>query len=199
MYNIKSSNKRKFLIYYCMGLFEIILIGVSLSADAFAVALSKGLSLQKYKLNYSLIVGLYFGIFQALMPLIGYIFSKNLGVFLERIDHYIAFIILLIIGINMIKDKEETLDDDFNIKTMTLLAIGTSIDALAIGITFSFLKVNILLSISIIGIITFILSYLGTLIGYKFKDKTKIPSKKIGGIILIIIGLKILLTHLGIL
>lgn len=170
--------------------------------DAFAVAISKGLSMKKMIYKNVLIVGLYFGFFQALMPFIGYLLGKNFESFITNIDHWIAFILLSIIGINMIreclKNNDEIYNDKFNIKTMVPLAIATSIDALAIGVTFSFLRINIYLSTLSIGIITFVTSMLGVIIGKKFGDKFEKKAQIIGGIILIIIGSKILLQHIGV-
>lgn len=170
--------------------------------DAFAVAISKGLSMKKMIYKNVLIVGLYFGFFQALMPFIGYLLGKNFESFITSIDHWIAFILLSIIGINMIreclKNDEEIYNDKFDIKTMVPLAIATSIDALAIGVTFSFLRINIYLSTLSIGIITFVTSMLGVIIGKKFGDKFEKKAQIIGGIILIIIGSKILLQHIGV-
>jgi len=186
-----------------MRLFEIIIIGIGLAMDAFAVSICKGLSMKKISWKNVIIIASYFGIFQALMPALGYFLGSSFSFFVQHIDHWIAFILLTIIGGNMIKnstdDEEEKRNDKVDIKTMTLLAIATSIDALAIGITFAFFEVNLLLSISIIGIITFIISFLGVIIGNKFGDKFQNKAEVVGGIILIIIGLKILLEHLGIL
>lgn len=150
-----------------------------------------------------MIIALYFGIFQALMPVFGYFLGSSLSTFVQRLDHWIAFVLLAIIGGNMIKDsvddEEEKRNDKLDFKTMIVLAIATSIDALAVGITFAFFEVNILLAISLIGIITFVLSFLGVLIGNKFGNKLQNKAELIGGIILVIIGFKILLEHLGIL
>jgi len=180
-----------------MNIFEIIIIAISLSMDAFAVSICKGLSIKKSYKN-SLIISLYFGFFQALMPLMGYEF----GIFLygiDKIDHYIALILLSIIGISMIIESKnnDDLDDKIDFKTMLILSIATSIDALAVGITFAFLEVNILLSIFSIGIITFIISFVGVLIGNKFGNKHKNKAKLIGGIILIIMGIHIFLEHMN--
>lgn len=148
-----------------MGVVEIILLSFGLGMDAFAVSVCKGLSMKKMSLKKALIIGGYFGIFQALMPLIGYALGKGFENIVTQIDHWIAFILLLAIGINMIKEalsnEEESNDDKVDFKTMIVLAIATSIDALAIGITFAFLQVNILMSVCSIGIITFILSVVG--------------------------------------
>lgn len=186
-----------------MELFEIIVIGIGLAMDAFAVSVCKGLSMKKFIWKSAIIIALYFGIFQALMPVLGYFLGSTFSAFVQSVDHWIAFILLAIIGGNMIKesndDEEEKRNDKVDFKTMILLAIATSIDALAVGVTFAFFEVNLLLSISIIGIITFILSILGVVIGNKFGDKFQNKAELTGGIILIIIGLKILLEHLGIL
>ena len=186
-----------------MELFEITVIGIGLAMDAFAVSVCKGLSMKKVDWKKTLIIALYFGIFQALMPVLGYFLGSTFSSFVEKVDHWIAFILLAIIGGNMIKestdDEEEKRNDNVDVKTMLLLAVATSIDALAVGVTFAFFKVNLLLSISIIGIITFALSVLGVIIGNKFGDKFQNRAELAGGIILIIIGLKILLDHLGIL
>lgn len=148
-----------------MGVVEIILLSFGLGMDAFAVSVCKGLSMKKMSWKKALIIGGYFGIFQALMPLIGYALGKGFENIVTQIDHWIAFILLLAIGINMIKEalsnEEESNDDKVDFKTMIVLAIATSIDALAIGITFAFLQVNILMSVCSIGIITFILSVVG--------------------------------------
>ena len=186
-----------------MELFEIIFIGVGLAMDAFAVSVCKGLSMKKINWKKATIIALYFGIFQALMPVIGYFLGSSFSVLVEKVDHWIAFILLAIIGGNMIKEsRDDELDkrnDRVDFKTMIVLAIATSIDALAIGVTFAFLNVNLILSISIIGIVTFLLSLFGVVIGNKFGDKFQNKAELAGGIILIILGLKILLEHLGIL
>ena len=182
-----------------MNIFEIFLIGISLSMDAFAVSICKGLSIQNNKIKNCLITGLYFGFFQALMPLLGYLFGNSLKSIIINIDHYIILFILLIIGINMIIDNtDEKLDNSMNFKTMLLLAIATSIDAFAVGITFSFLKINIFLSIFIIGLTTFIISFIGVLLGNRIGNRYKKESKILGGITLIFLGIKILLEHLKI-
>ena len=185
-----------------MGLIEISLIGLGLSMDAFAVSICKGLSMNKLNKKNVLIIALYFGIFQSIMPLIGYALSSSFQNALEAIDHWIAFLLLASIGGNMIKESifpsETAINANTDFKTMLLLAVATSIDALAIGITFALLDINIFTSITIIGIITFIISFLGVKIGNKFGDKFRGKAELIGGIILILIGLKILLEHLGV-
>ena len=186
-----------------MKLYEIILISIGLAMDAFAVSICKGLSMKKINWKSTIIIAIYFGLFQAIMPVFGYLLGSSFSVIVQKLDHWIAFILLAIIGGNMIKeskdDEAEKRNDKVDFKTMIILAIATSIDALAVGVTFAFFKVNIILSISIIGLITFILSFVGVIIGNKFGDKFQNKAEFTGGIILIFIGLKILLEHLGIL
>ena len=186
-----------------MSLIEIILLSIGLAMDAFAVAICKGLSMKKMNWKNAIIIALYFGVFQALMPVLGYFLGTTFENLVTSIDHWLAFILLVAIGGNMIKEAfskdEEGKDDRIDFKTMIVLAIATSIDALAIGITFAFLNVNIMLSVSCIGIITFAISLIGVKIGNRFGDKFQNKAELLGGIILIILGLKILLEHLGIL
>ena len=185
-----------------MEIFEIIVIGIGLAMDAFAVSICKGLSMKKMNWKSAIIIALYFGVFQAGMPIIGYFLGTAFSGFVESVDHWIAFILLSIIGGNMIKestdDEVEKRNDKVDIKTMILLAIATSIDALAVGVTFAFFEVNLLQAIMIIGIITFVLSIIGVKIGNRFGDKFQNKAELTGGIILILIGLKILLEHLEI-
>ncbi len=185
-----------------MGIIEIILIGIGLAMDAFAVSICKGLSMKKMEWKKAIIIGLYFGIFQGLMPLIGYVFGIGFENKIKSVDHWIAFILLCFIGINMIKESfkknDKDADDKIDFKTMIILAIATSIDALTVGVTFAFLDVNILLSVIIISIITFFLSIIGVKIGNVFGDKYESKAEFTGGIILILIGLKILIEHLKI-
>lgn len=166
--------------------------------DAFAVAISKGLSMKKsYK--KSIKVGLYFGFFQGLMPLIGYFLGFSFENIVTRIDHYIAFTLLTILGLSMIlENNEQEMDNKLDIKSMLLLSIATSIDALAVGVTFAFLSVNILKATITIAIITFIICFVGVLIGNKFGKFLKNKAQIFGGIILIITGIKILLEHLNV-
>ena len=158
-----------------MGISEIIFISASLAMDAFAVSICKGLSMKKLDWKKAFIIALYFGAFQGLMPVIGYFLGATFSDLVTSIDHWIAFALLSIIGGNMIKesfdDEEEKRNDNVDFKTMIVLAIATSIDALAVGITFAFLKTNIVLSVVLIGIITFVISLLGVNIGNKFGDK----------------------------
>ena len=185
-----------------MELISILLIGVGLAMDAFAVAVCKGLSMKKLEWKKAIIIALYFGIFQAGMPVIGYFLGTAFESFVTQVDHWIAFILLSIIGINMIKEAFEcdceNTNDKVDFKTMFVLAIATSIDALAIGITFAFLRTNITLAAIVIGVITFILSLIGVKIGNKFGNKYQKKAEIFGGIILILIGAKILLEHLAI-
>ena len=184
-----------------MGLIELFLIAVGLSMDAFAVSVCKGLAMPKCTFKKAAIVGLWFGGFQALMPAIGYILGAQFQEAIASIDHWIAFVLLALIGGNMIHEAldndEEEADASLNVKTMFLLAVATSIDALAIGITFAFLKVNIIPAVCFIGIVTFIISFSGVKIGNVFGARYKNKAEIVGGIILILLGLKILLEHLG--
>lgn len=186
-----------------MGVIEIFLLGIGLAMDAFAVSICKGLSMKKMEWKKAVIIALYFGIFQALMPAIGYLLGVGFEEKITSIDHWIAFGLLSIIGINMIReafdDKENEENDNVDFKSMLVLAVATSIDALAVGITFAFLRVNVILSVAIIGIVTFIISICGVKIGNVFGDKYEAKAEIAGGAILILLGLKILLEHLGIL
>ncbi len=185
-----------------MGFFEIILISIGLAMDAFAIAICKGLAMKNGTTKKGIIVATYFGIFQAIMPFLGYTLGISFEVAIKTLDHWIAFILLVVIGLNMIKEslskKQEEVNDDLSFKTMIILALATSIDALAVGVSFAFLGVNIFFSILCIGIITFVISFFGVLIGNKFGKKLKNKSELLGGIILIIMGIKILLDHLGV-
>ena len=197
-----------------MSLIELFILAVGLSMDAFAVAICKGLSLRKVSLKECTKVGLYFGGFQAGMPLIGYFLGVQFKDYITSIDHWIAFILLSFIGINMIreamdKDEDESIvnlaeaavgEEEVNelgFKNMVMLAIATSIDALAVGVTFAFLQVDIVPAVLFIGIVTFALSAIGVKIGNVFGTKYKSKAEAAGGIILILIGLKILFEHLG--
>lgn len=184
-----------------MGFTELFLIAVGLSMDAFAVSVCKGLSVQRLEKKQIVLAGLYFGGFQALMPVLGYIVGSRFEALIVSVDHWIAFGLLAFIGLNMIKeafDEDEELNDDFSVKTMTLLAVATSIDALAVGVTFAFLRVNIVSAAALIGLTTFCLSALGVCIGHKFGARYKKSAELAGGVILILMGTKILLEHLGI-
>lgn len=185
-----------------MGVLGIVLIAIGLSMDAFAVSVCKGLSMKKMDWKKTVIIGAYFGAFQAIMPLIGYLLGIGFQDRVTSIDHWIAFILLIIIGINMIKEAfegaEEGKNDNVDFKEMIVLAVATSIDALAIGITFAFLEINIFLAIDIIGIITFVISVIGVKIGNVFGNKYEKGAQIVGGVILILMGIKILLEHLEI-
>lgn len=186
-----------------MSLLSLFVLAVGLSMDAFAVAICKGLAMKQITVKKACIVGLWFGGFQALMPFIGYVLGSQFEQYITPIDHWIAFVLLGFIGLTMIKEslskEEEEANDSLDAKTMFLLAIATSIDALAVGISLAFLQVDILPAVSFIGIVTFILSSIGVKIGNVFGMKYKSKAELAGGIILIAIGLKILLEHLEIL
>lgn len=177
-------------------------MAIALAMDAFAVAICKGLTVKKIKPRHLIITGLYFGGFQAIMPLIGYFLGVNFRQYIESVDHWIAFALLSVIGANMIREslskEEEAHTDDFSFKSMFPLAVATSIDALAVGVTLAFLKVNVASSVSLIGIITFLLSAIGVWFGRKVGCKFKSKAEFAGGAILILMGLKILLEHLGV-
>lgn len=185
-----------------MSLLTLFILAVGLSMDAFAVAVCKGLALRKITIKNAGLVGLWFGGFQALMPLIGYFLGVRFQSRIERIDHWIAFILLLIIGGKMIKEAlskhEEPANCSLSSKNMLVLAIATSIDALAVGITLAFLKVNIIWAVSFIGVTTFVLSAIGVKIGNVFGVKYKSKAEFAGGVILVLLGVKILLEHLGV-
>jgi len=185
-----------------MGASEILLISIGLAMDAFAVSICKGLSMKTMNWKKAIIVGLYFGVFQALMPVIGYFLGATFKDLVTQIDHWIAFALLVLIGMSMLKEafakNEENHNDSVDLKTMVILAIATSIDALAVGITFAFLKVNMLIAGLMIGITTFIICAIGVKIGNKFGDKYERKAEVVGGLILILMGIKILLEHLAI-
>ncbi len=185
-----------------MTILEILLIAIGLAMDAFAVSICKGLSMKKMNWKKALIVGAYFGIFQALMPIIGFFLGSTFEDLVTHIDHWIAFVLLVAIGGNMLKEafanNSENCNDNVDFKTMSILAIATSIDALAVGITFAFLQANIWVSATIIGIVTFIISIIGVKIGNRFGNKYERRAETVGGFILIFMGIKILLEHLGI-
>lgn len=184
-----------------MGVVEILMIAVGVSMDAFAVSICKGLSVRKLRPSYPLSAALWFGGFQALMPLLGYFLGVTFADFVSSVDHWIAFILLGIIGGNMIKesfDKDEscTVDPDFSVRTMLAMAVATSIDALAIGVSLAFLKVNIWAAILLIGITTGLFSAAGVYIGNIFGSRYKSKAEFAGGFILAAMGLKILLDHI---
>ena len=184
-----------------MGLLELFILAVGLSMDAFAVSVCKGLAMPKITLRRTFIVGAWFGGFQALMPAVGYVLGVQFRDKITAVDHWIAFLLLGVIGANMIKEalsgECENESDSLDVRTMFLLAVATSIDALAVGITFAFLKVYIIAAVSFIGVTTFAISAAGVKIGNVFGTKYKSKAELAGGIILILLGIKILLEHLG--
>lgn len=187
-----------------MGIFELFVLAVGLSMDAFAVSICKGLALKECKLKKAMVCGVWFGGFQALMPAIGYFLGNQFKKYITSIDHWIAFALLVIIGANMIKEslskEEEETDNKMDVKTMFLLAVATSIDALAVGVTFALLPdTNIIAAVLFIGVVTFILSTIGAKIGNIFGAKYKSKAEFAGGAILVLLGVKILIEHLGIL
>ena len=186
-----------------MSILEILLLGIGLSMDAFAVSICKGLSAKRLQTRHYLIIGAWFGGFQALMPTIGFFLGSTFEQYITAFDHWVAFVLLSAIGAGMIKEslsKEESNgNDSFSFKTMLLLALATSIDALAVGVTFAFLQVNIVSAITIIGCTTFVISIAGVYVGNVFGSRYKSRAELTGGIILILIGVKILLEHLGVL
>lgn len=197
-----------------MGLVELLLIAVGLSMDTFAVSIGKGLALSRVSLRHSLTVGVWFGGFQAFMPLVGYFLGVRFASMVESVDHWIAFLLLSVIGFNMIREALSDEDDegemfsgegvavgqgrphaDLSPRTMFLLAVATSIDALALGISFAFLRVDVWSAAMIIGITTFVLSVVGLRVGNIFGNRYKSKAEIAGGAVLMIMGLKILLEH----
>lgn len=191
-----------------MTIFDIVLLAISLSMDAFAVSLCKGLAMDKLKIRHCLTVGAWFGSFQALMPLLGYLLGSTFADKITSIDHWIAFVLLLIIGANMIKealskkDEEESVNGSLGFKTMFVMAVATSIDALAVGVSFAFTEFEtnyfVYIAFALIGLITFAISAVGVKVGNIFGTKYKSKAELAGGIILILLGLKILLEGLGV-
>lgn len=184
-----------------MSLAELFVIAVGLSMDAFAVSVCKGLAMPKMNWKGALLVGLYFGGFQAAMPLFGYFLGSSFSLAIRAYDHWVAFILLAVIGANMIKEsfskEEECPNPDLDVKNMVLLAIATSIDALAVGVTFAFMGVSIVYAAACIGLTTFVCSAVGIKVGSLFGLRYKAGSERLGGIVLILIGLKILFQGLG--
>lgn len=185
-----------------MSLLELFLLAVGLSMDAFAVSVCKGLSVRRSSMKQALTVGIWFGGFQALMPFLGYLLGITFFSLITSIDHWIAFVLLAFIGFNMIRearsDEENESNDRFDFKTMLPLAVATSIDALAVGVTFAFLRVNIVPAVSFIGCITFLLSAIGLKAGNIIGAKNRSRAEFAGGLVLILMGIKILLEHLGV-
>lgn len=190
-----------------MGVIDFLLIGIGLSMDAFAVAVCKGLAMPKLNMKQALVIALFFGGFQALMPTIGWLAGTQFAGFVSSVSHWIAFVLLAFIGAKMLWDvfrgdeEEQAEEKEFrlDVKELFLLAVATSIDALAVGISFAFLQVDIVSSASIIGATTFVISLVGVAVGHAFGSRYERPSQVIGGLVLIGIGVKILLEGLGVL
>jgi putative Mn2+ efflux pump MntP len=190
-----------------VGLFELFLVGVGLSMDAFAVSICKGLGMKTINWRHTFVIALFFGGFQALMPLIGYLLAFSFATYVTAISHWIAFALLLFIGAKMLLDAfrdngSDEVDEDkakLDLKELFMLAIATSIDALAMGISFAFLGVDILSAIALIGLTTFVISFGGVAVGNQFGSRFEKPSTIIGGIVLILIGVKVVLEHYGLL
>ena len=185
-----------------MKVWELFVIAVGLSMDAFAVSICKGLSTKDVRREHMVVTGLYFGGFQALMSLAGYLLGSRFQSMIQRVDHWIAFVLLALIGANMVRESQgeaEHLDDSFTPGTMLPLAVATSIDALAVGVTFAFLNVRIIPAAALIGVTTFALSAIGMRLGNVFGARYQARAELAGGIVLILMGVKILLEHTGIL
>lgn len=187
-----------------MDFIQIVLIGIGLAMDAFAVSVCKGLNMtQKIDKKYTITIAAFFGIFQAGMPLLGYFLGRSFADYITAYDHWVAFFLLGLVGVQMIREAFEPVDEeekkiDYDLKDILLMAIATSIDALAVGITFAFMKVNIFEAVSIIGIITFMISVIGVIVGNIFGMRYKSKAEIAGGVLLILLGSKILLEGLGI-
>ena len=188
-----------------MGFFELFLIGIGLSMDAFAVAICKGLGMERINKRDALLLALFFGGFQALMPLTGYLLGSRFASYIERWDHWIAFVLLAFIGGNMIRESREQEEEEakhggsIRYRELFTLAVATSVDALAVGVSFAFLGVHIAPAVTLIGCTTFVLTLVGVWVGNLFGSRYKSRAELTGGIILILIGVKILLEHLGVL
>ena len=179
-----------------MSLFDLIMIGISLSMDALAVSICKGLSVRKVQLSHALICGAWFGAFQAIMPSFGYFLGSRFEHLLICVGPWVAFILLAVIGVNMVRESfggDETVDNDFSAKAMLPLAVATSIDAFAVGVGFAAMEANIVVAALLIGCTTFTLSAIGVKVGAAFGDKYRAVSERIGGLVLILIGLKTLI------
>ena len=179
-----------------MSLFDLIMIGISLSMDALAVSICKGLSVRKVQLSHALICGAWCGAFQAIMPSVGYFLGSRFEHLLYRGGPWVAFILLAVIGVNMVRESfggDETVDNDFSAKAMLPLAVATSIDAFAVGVGFAAMEANIVVAALLIGCTTFTLSAIGVKVGAAFGDKYRAVSERIGGLVLILIGLKTLI------
>ena len=191
-----------------MGFVELFLIAVGLSMDAFAVSVCKGLCMKRLNVRQATVIALFFGGFQALMPLVGWALGTQFERYITPVDHWIAFVLLALIGGKMLWDAFHEADDEglacaadgkLDLRELTMLAIATSIDALAVGITFAFLRVDIAVSVGLIGLTTFILSLVGVVVGHRFGARYEKAAAIAGGVVLVLIGTKILLEHLGIL
>ena len=184
-----------------MGLWELFAIAVGLSMDAFAVSIGKGLTLSRIRWKHAAVTGLWFGVFQAVMPLLGYFLGATFSGYIQSVDHWIAFVLLGLIGGNMIREsfsaEGELVDGSFAPLRMLPLAVATSIDALAVGVTFAFLQVDILAAVLLIGVTTFAISVAGVKIGTVFGEKFSAKAECAGGLLLVLMGAKILLEHLG--
>ena len=179
-----------------MSLFDLIMIGISLSMDALAVSICKGLSVRKVQLSHALICGAWFGAFQAIMPSFGYFLGSRFEHLFNSVGPWVAFILLAVIGVNMVRESfggDETVDNDFSAKAMLPLAVATSIDAFAVGVGFAAMEANIVVAALLIGCTTFTLSAIGVKVGAAFGDKYRAVSERIGGLVLILIGLKTLI------
>ena len=185
-----------------MGFWELLLLAVGLSMDAFAVSICKGLAMDRVTLKKACIPGLWFGVFQGAMPLLGWLLGSRFTSYITSVDHWIAFVLLGILGFNMLREAKngeaEEADASLGFRVMLAMAVATSIDALAVGITFAFLEVNILPAVSFIALVTFLFSAVGVKIGSLFGTRFKAKAEALGGIILILLGVKILLEHLGV-
>ncbi|MDO5601920.1 MAG: manganese efflux pump MntP family protein [Oscillospiraceae bacterium] len=186
-----------------MSFIPLLLLAVGLAMDAFAVAVCKGLKMKRIDLKYAFLIAGFFGVFQAVMPLLGWLLGKQFQSYITSFDHWIAFILLAFIGGQMIWEAFHSEPDDkpltYDLKELSMLAVATSIDALAVGVTFAFLDTDIWQAVLLIGVVTFILSLLGVRVGNRFGVKYKSRAELFGGVILVLIGCKILLEHLGIL
>lgn len=185
-----------------MGIWGLFVIGVGLSMDAFAVSIGKGLTMQRIRWKHAALTGLWFGVFQAIMPLLGYLLGTSFAGYIQSIDHWVAFLLLALIGGNMIRqsreEEESPVDSSFAPMRMLPLAVATSIDALAIGVTFAFLQVQIVPAVLLIGCTTFAISLAGVKIGTVFGERFSSKAELAGGLVLVIMGAKILLEHVGI-
>lgn len=186
-----------------MGLIELFILAVGLSMDAFAVSVCKGLAMEHVTWRRAVVPGLWFGAFQGLMPLLGWLLGSRFAQYITAVDHWIAFALLVILGVNMLREARRADDGEadasLGVKTMLAMAVATSIDALAVGITFAFLTVDIVPAVCFIACVTFVISTLGVKVGALFGDRFQAKAEALGGIILIVLGVKILLEHVGVL